>query len=129
MNALVPLSCRFLGCCRAVRWALHRPIGLSALKPTRNRVPAGHTHPTHGRYPKQQIAIAICKACWELHVAHGAALPIDEARQVVVRFIELLLRLSAAVEDGAVAARAQHVEVQRALTPLALRPQVVVVRL
>ena len=40
-----------------------------------------------------------------------------------MRLVELLRHLLAPVEDGAVSAGAQHVLVQRALTPLTLRPQ------
>lgn len=62
----------------------------------------------------------------------GAAtppLPVREAREARAGLVHLLLHLAPAVEYRAVPARAQHVEVQRPLTPLALRPQRRVVRL
>ena len=50
-------------------------------------------------------------------------LPVSEALQQAVGLAEILLHLLAAVEDGAVAAAAQHVLMQAALAALALRPQ------
>lgn len=46
-----------------------------------------------------------------------------EAGKIVLRFVHILGNLSAPIEDRAVPARAQNVQVQRSLTPLALRPQ------
>ena len=50
-------------------------------------------------------------------------LPVSEALQQAMGLAEVLLHLLAAVEDGAVAAAAQHVLMQAALAALALRPQ------
>jgi hypothetical protein len=54
-------------------------------------------------------------------------LPVEEAGQVVVRLVQLLLHLAPSVEDGAVPTRAQHILVQRTLAPLALSPQLVII--
>ena len=50
-------------------------------------------------------------------------LPVSKALQQAMGLAEVLLHLLAAIEDGAVAAAAQHVLMQAALAALALCPQ------
>lgn len=65
------------------------------------------------------------------HRSQSAAtpLPVREACEARAGLVDLLLHLAPAVEYRAVPARAQHIKMQRPLTPLALRPQRGVIRL
>ena len=54
--------------------------------------------------------------------------PVYEPRYAGLRFVQLFLHLPSSIEDGAIPACAQDVLVQGALTPLALCPQVPIVR-